>query len=146
MEHRDNQTPSSGQNATTGPQHDLTKAQSAQQPQSTPSSHAPQDASQPQPEGQSPRQPSDPSQQAPTGQADYGSAGQQASQSDPAGQSGTADRQRSDIEGGTATGQATDVEGSSSFVGSQSAVDTSSEMIEDDDSSDFARDGQGAVE
>ena len=78
-------------------------------------------------------------QQQPQGQADYGSAGQDAGQSD------TASQQRSDIEGGTSTGQASD-EGSSQFVGSKGASDTSSEFVEDDDSSDYAKDGQGAAE
>jgi hypothetical protein len=73
-------------------------------------------------------------------QADYGSAGQLEGESD------STTQQRSDIEGSTSTGQASDIEGSSQFVGSQGASDTSSEFIEDDESSDFARDGQGAAE
>jgi hypothetical protein len=73
-------------------------------------------------------------------QADYGSAGQLEGESD------STTQQRSDIEGGTSTGQASDIDGSAQFVGSQGASDTSSEFIEDDESSDFARDGQGAAE
>ena len=105
-------------NQSTNQQTDLSKAQNQQQPQG-----------QQQPEGQS-------QQQQPQGQADYGSAGQ----------SDTASQQRTDIEGGTSTGQASDIEGSSQFVGSKSASDTSGEFIEDDESSDFAKDGQGAAE
>ncbi len=106
-------------------QTDFSKAQNQQQPQ----------AQQEQPSGKQNQ-----SQEQPQGQSDYGSAGQNAGQSDPTSQ------QRSDIEGGTSTGQASDIEGSSQFVGSKGGSDTSSELIEDDESSDFAKDGQGAPE
>ena len=123
------------QNPPTDQQADPSKAQNQQQPagQQNQNGFTPSQ----QPEGQSQQQP-------PEGQADYGSAGQSADQN--TGQSDTATQQRSDIEGGTSTGQETDIEGSSQFVGSKSASDTSSELIEDDDSSDFAKDGQGAPE
>ena len=75
----------------------------------------------------------------PQGQADYGSAGQDAGQSD------TASKQRSAIEGDTSTGKALN-ESNSQFVGSKGASDTSSELVEDDETSDFAKDGQGAAE
>jgi len=58
---------------------------------------------------------------------------------------GKATEQRSDIEGGTSTGQASDIEGSS-FLGAEGSTDTSSELIEDEDASDFAKDGQGTTE
>ena len=111
-------------NPPTDQQTDLSKAQNQQQPagQQNQSEFA---QSQQPPEGQTQQQP-------PEGQADYGNAG------DPASESDTTTQQRSDIEGGTSTGQATDIEGSSQFVGSQAASDTSSELIEEDD--DFAKD------
>ena len=116
------------QNPPTEQQTDLTKAQNQQQPSGQPD----QDKF-----AQSRQPPEDQSQEQPAGQADYGSAGETAGQSD------TTTQQRSDIEGGTSTGQATDIEGSSQFVGSQAATDTSSELIEDDESTDFAKDGRG---
>ncbi len=119
MDHRDDK------NQSTSQQTDLSKAQNQQQPQ----------GQQEQPSGQQNQ-----SQEQPQGQSDYGSAGQNAGQSDPTSQ------QRTDIEGGTSTGQASDIEGSSQFVGSKGGSDTSSELIEDDESSDFAKDGQGAAE
>ncbi len=118
MDHREDK------NQSTSQQTDLSKAQNQQQPQ----------GQQEQPSGQQNQ-----SQEQPQGQSDYGSAGQNAGQSDSTSQ------QRSDIEGGTSTGQASN-EGSSQFVGSKGNSDTSSELIEDDESSDFAKDGQGAPE
>ena len=108
------------QNPPTDQDTDLSKAQNQQQPfdQQRTSEFTPQ----PQP---------------PEGQADYGSAGEIAGQSD------TATQQRSDIEGGTSTGQATDIEGSATFVGSQGANDTSSELIEEDDDVTTDRKGDG---
>ena len=102
------------QNPPADQQTDLTKAQNQQQPL-----------------GQKDQDESAQPQQPPQGQADHGSAGQ----------SDTTAQQRSDVEGGTSTGQATDIEGSSTFVGSQAASDTSSELIEDDD--EFAPDRKG---
>lgn len=119
------------QDPPTDEQTDLTKAQNPQQPAGQ------QDQSE---FAQSQQPPETQSRQPPEGQADYGSAGETAGQSD------TTTQQRSDIEGGTATGQATDGEDSSQFVGSKGATDTSSELIEDDESTDFAKDGQGAPE
>ncbi len=124
MENRDKQNPQAGQ------ENDLSKAQSAQQPQA--GLQPPQAQARQQPEseaeqgeiGQSPQQPS----------GDFeGPTGQRAGASD------TITEQRSDIEGGTATGQATDIEGSSTFVGSESASDTSGILIEDDDYIDDRR-------
>jgi len=137
MENRDDK------NQSTSQQSDLSKAQNQQQPQGQQNQQQPQGQSQQQqPQGQqNQQQPQGQSQQQqPQGQADYGSAGQSAGQSD------STTQQRTDIEGGTSTGQASDIEGSSQFVGSKSASDTSGEFIEDDDSSDFAKDGQGAAE
>ena len=57
------------------------------------------------------------------------------------GQSDTATKPQTDVEGGAATGQATD----SGFVGSDDQSDTSSELVEDNDP-DFAKDGQGSIE
>ncbi len=68
------------------------------------------------------------------GQSDYGSAGQEARQAD------------SSSEGGASSGQASDIEGSSQFVGSNGASDRSRDLVEDDESSERARDGQGAGE
>ena len=120
MENRDKQNKASDQET------DLSKAQNQQQPQSSQQS---------QQGGQSQQQPEGQSQQQPTNQADYGSAG--------AGQSDTATEQRGDIEGGTSTSEATDIEGSSQFVGSKGADDTSSDLIDDEDQSDFAKDRRG---
>ena len=120
MENRDKQNKASDQET------DLSKAQNQQQPQSSQQS---------QQGGQSQQRPEGQSQQQPTNQADYGSAG--------AGQSDTATEQRGDIEGGTSTSEATDIEGSSQFVGSKGADDTSSDLIDDEDQSDFAKDRRG---
>ncbi len=137
MDHHDDK------NESTSQQTDLSKAQNQQQPQG-------QQGQSQQTEGQSQQQPSaqhgqsqqstgQSQQQQPQGQADYGSAGQGAGHSDTAGQ------QRSDGEDGTSTGQASN-ESNSQFVGSKGASDTSSEFAEDDESSDFAKDGQGTAE
>jgi hypothetical protein len=124
MENRDNQN--------AGREDDLSKAQNQQQPLSgqTGQSEFGQ-AGQSQQSGEYHGQ----AQQPPSGQADYGSAGQ----------SDTTTQQRRDIEGGTATGQASGSE-RSSFVGAQGSSDSSNALIEDEDSTDFSRDGQGASE
>ena len=149
MENRDKQNKASDQET------DLSKAQNQQQPQSGQqggqfqqppeaqsqqqpfgqSQQPPEAKSQQQPFGQSQQQSTGQSQQQPTNQADYGSAG--------AGQSDTTTEQRSDIESGTSTSEATDIEGSSQFVGSKGADDTSSDLIDDEDQSDFAKDRRG---
>jgi hypothetical protein len=124
-------------------ENDLSKAQNQQQPTSQSQQQQPTDQSAQHPfgkEGQAGE--SFGQQQQPTGQADYGSAGQ----------SDSVTQQRSDIEGGTATGQASgqatgqgqSAEGS--FLGSKAKSDTSASLIEDEDSTDFSRDGQGAPE
>lgn len=66
-------------------------------------------------------------------EADSPSTTGERSQSDPS----------SDVEGASASGQANT---SSAFVGSQGSSDSSSELIEDEDKTDFAKDGQGAPE
>ena len=135
MENRDDK------NQSTSQQTDLSKAQNQQQPQGQQGqSQQPEGQSQQQqPFGQQNQSQQTEGQQQPQGQADYGSAGQYAGQSD------TASQQRSDIEGGTSTGQASN-EGSSQFVGSKDASDTSGELVEDDESGDIAKHGQGAAE
>ena len=133
MDH-DKQTPPAAQDT------DLSKAQNQQQPAGQQNQAELGQSQQPPQSGQQTQSEFGQSQEQPSGQADYGSAG------DLVGQSDTTTQQRSDIEGGTSTGQATDVEGSSTFVGAKGATDTSSELIEDDESSDSANDGQGAPE
>ena len=145
MENRENQNP--------GTEADLTKAQNQQQPkaqqgqqgetgqagqsgQAFGQSQQAQAGQSGQAFGQSQQQqqPSGQSQQRPTGQADYGSAGQSESLTE----------QRSDVEGGSATGQASAQD--SSFIGTQQGSERESGLIEDEDSSEFSRDGQGAPE
>jgi hypothetical protein len=126
MEDRDTPNP--------GRETDLSKAQNQQQPT---------DQAQQAEFGQAQQQPEASQSQ----QSEFGQSQQQpSSNADVAvGQSDTVTEQRADVEGGTATGQASDVEGSS-FVGSKSASDGSGKLVEDEESSDFSRDGQGAPE
>jgi hypothetical protein len=136
MENRD--APNPGREA------DLSKAQNQQQPTGQAQQQQPTDQAQQAEFGQAQQQQPKASQ---SQQSEYGQSQQQpSSNADFAvGQSDTVTEQRADIEGGTATGQASDVEGSS-FVGSKGAADASSELIEDEEKSDFSRDGQGASE
>jgi hypothetical protein len=135
MEHRDTPNP--------GRETDLSKAQNQQQPTGQAQQQQPTDQAQPAPFGQAQQQQPEASQ---SQQSEYGQSQQPSSNADVAvGQSDTVTEQRADIEGGTATGQASDVEGSS-FVGSKSASDESGKLVEDDESTDFSRDGQGAAE
>ena len=53
-------------------------------------------------------------------------------------------QQRSDAEGGSATGQAGGSD--DSFMGTQPGSERESGLIEDEDSTEFSRDGQGASE
>ena len=94
---------------------DLSKAQNQQQPQ--------------QAQGQQPPEQAQGKQPPETGQASED-------------QSDTTTEQRSDVEGGSASGQASDIEGTS-FLGADGSSDTSGELIEEDDSSDFAKDSRG---
>jgi hypothetical protein len=90
---------------------------------------------------QAQQQPNQQDQQSDISKSQSAQQPQQASQADfnKERQSDTLTEQRSDIEGGSSTGQA-----DGSFVGSESASDTSSKLVEDDP--DFAKDGQGSVE
>lgn len=145
MENRENQNP--------GREDDLSKAQNQQQPDAQqgqqseigqagqsgqafgqPLQQPSGQSQQQQPSGQSQQSEYSQSQQQPTGQADYGSAGQSESLT----------QQRSDAEGGSATGQASGSD--ASFMGKQRSSDSESGLIEDKDSSEFSRDGQGAPE
>lgn len=147
MENRDVKNPSAGRSGEYQAQQQGQQSEAARNQQQS-------QFGQQQPEsGQQQQQPEAGQQQSPetsqdfeTGQSDYGGAEQGEGQSDAISQ------QRSDIEGGTSTdqsgsaSQSSDIEGTSSFVGSQGSSDMSSDLIEDDDSSDFAKDGQGASE
>ena len=76
-------------------------------------------------------------QQQPTSQneTDGGEMGQ-------SGQSDTLTEQRSDTEGGAS--QSSEQGDTSGFIGQQGGIDSSSELVEDDQ--DFKKDGQGSVE
>lgn len=132
MENRDNQNS------------DISKSQSAQQPIGSQQAQ-PEQASQEKDlqAGQQPlggQQGVGQSESFETGQADYGSERQSDAMLDePTG--GLA--QASDIEGSSQS--ATTGGESSGFVGSDGASDSSESLI-DDESSDFAKDGQGAAE
>ncbi len=67
-----------------------------------------------------------------TGQADYGQSGQ----------SDTLTEQRSDVEG--SAGQTPETGSESGFIGQQGGIDSSSELVEDNE--DFEKDGQGSIE
>lgn len=113
MANEENRNPETGQDT------DISKSQSAQQPQG-------QDKER-QPHGEDSSLPAE-------GQGESGEAGQ-------AGFGETATEQRSDIEGAAQSSEGG--QSSSGFVGSEGQQDTSSELVE---GQDFEDDGQGATE
>ena len=119
MENRDRQSPETSQ-------------QNKQQQPTAQSHQAPTDGKSPSENGQ-PGGAFDSQQPSETGQVEYGQSGQ----------NDTLTQQRSDIEGsaGQSSEQASDTSG---FIGQQGGIDSSSELVEDDQ--DFKKDGQGSIE
>ncbi len=123
---------------------DISKSQSAQQPQASEKDRL--EEQRKSAEGgldQSQSQTGSDASKPSTGQAGFGESQSDTKTDQRSDIEGNATDQTSDTEGSSATGQAS---GSPGFVGAEGTQDTSSELVEDADKDDFAKDGQGSVE